>query len=219
MLHIKLTRAVKATDPTDPLPREFYGWDERRTLQENWDANRGYWALGARADLQDYVLLSYNETGEVVMAAKIRTIVDAEGKPNRRIIEGDLLAEGHPVHDTYVGHRAPEKSLSARNPITYIDDNTPGFGRPCLCGCGTEIHGALFVPGHDQAALHQRIAKIGSIANFLEWFDKTTNTEANFDTNAPTVLRGVGRIDLTVYPDGRIDLKFDPTKPGTPLTE
>ncbi|MFE5703229.1 MULTISPECIES: hypothetical protein [Rhodococcus] len=69
------------------------------------------------------------------------------------------------------------------------------------------------MPGHDQAALHQRVAKIGSIADFLQWFDNTTNAEANFDEHGPTVLRGDGRMDLTVYPDGRIDLKFDPKKP------
>ncbi|MFV9454740.1 hypothetical protein ACNJ7E_15000 [Rhodococcus sp. NM-2] len=212
MLHIKMTKAVPATDPNDPLPRDFYGWDKNKSPQANWDANRGYYALGAAADRERYVLLSFNEKQKVVMAAEIDEIIDAAGKPNRRIIEGNLLTKGHPVYDAYVGRPSPEKSIGARNPITYIDDSTPGFGRPCLCGCDTEVHGALFVPGHDQAALHQRVAKIGSIADFLQWFDNTTNAEANFDEHGPTVLRGDGRMDLTVYPDGRIDLKFDPKK-------
>jgi hypothetical protein len=30
-----------------------------------------------------------------------------------------------------------------------------------------------FMPGHDQRAIHERIAKIGSVKDFLAWFDAT----------------------------------------------
>ena len=29
-----------------------------------------------------------------------------------------------------------------------------------------------FLPGHDQRAIHERIAKISFVADFLDWFDE-----------------------------------------------
>jgi len=31
--------------------------------------------------------------------------------------------------------------------------------------------GGDFVPGHDQKAIHERIARIGTVAEFLDWMD------------------------------------------------
>ncbi|KAF0845995.1 hypothetical protein [Nocardia caishijiensis] len=214
MLHIKLTEAVPAEDPTDPLERDFYGWDPNRSLEENWRSNRGYYALGTRADREQYVLFSYNKTGRIVMAARIDGIVDAVGRPGRRIIAGELLDTDHPVWQAYVGDLAPAKSRSARNPITYDDDTTPGFGRPCRCGCGTEIFGAVFVSGHDQAALHQRVAMIGTIPEFLDWFDAVMAGNTESDRTQTTVLRTDGQLVLSVRTDGGVDLTFAPSTPA-----
>ncbi|MFD3705871.1 hypothetical protein ACFWUP_22260 [Nocardia sp. NPDC058658] len=211
MLHIKLTPALPADDPTDPLERNFYGWDEHRSLEENWRSNRGYYALGARADREQYVLFSYNKTGRIVMAAQIDEIIDAVGRPGRRTIVGKLLDKDHPVWQTYVDELAPAKSRSARNPITYDDDTTPGFGRPCRCGCGTEVHGAVFVSGHDQIALHQRVATIGTIPEFLDWFDAVVGGNTSSDPIQTTVLRNDGQLTLTVRTDGGVDLTFAPS--------
>ena len=30
-----------------------------------------------------------------------------------------------------------------------------------------------FVPGHDQKALHERVARIGTVYEFIQWFDRT----------------------------------------------
>ena len=119
------------------------------------------------------------------------------------------------------GHNSSSETQNATPAILCLSGRSaPGFPLSCAAGYGArparedyEPSGRIFVPGHDQAALHQRVAKIGSIADFLQWFDNTTNAEANFDEHGPTVLRGDGRMDLTVYPDGRINLKFDPKKP------
>lgn len=40
-------------------------------------------------------------------------------------------------------------------------DSTVG-GWPC--GCGEEIYAGEFVRGHEQTALHQRVAQIGTIS-------------------------------------------------------
>lgn len=45
----------------------------------------------------------------------------------------------------------------------------------CRCGCGeTPSPGGNWPPGgHDHRALHQRIALIGTTAEFCDWFDET----------------------------------------------
>ena len=136
MLHITLTTKAPQNDPADPLGRTFYGWGQQDTIEENWQRNRGYWALGARAHRESYVLFSHNERHEVVMAARIDTIIDAPGKPGRKIIEGEPLPEDHPVYQAYVGQPTPP-SARVRNPVTYFDLTVGGW--PCGCGCGEEI--------------------------------------------------------------------------------
>ena len=58
-----------------------------------------------------------------------------------------------------------------RNPVTY-----PSAGvRTCACGCGVDVVGSrVFLPGHDQRAIHDRIAQEwGTTLEFVEWFDET----------------------------------------------
>jgi len=116
------------------------------------------------------VLFSHRRTGLVVMAGRIDDIIDAPGKPGKKIIIGEPLPEDHPVWKTYVGKDTPEHSM-VRNPVTYPKLTVEGLGQPCGCGCGTEIFAGKFVRGHEQTALHQRVAQIGTISGFLRWLD------------------------------------------------
>lgn len=116
--------------------------------------------VGARARRENYVLFSYNEEHVVVMAAEIHSIIDAPGKPGRKIIVGNPLSPDHAVYQEYVGKPTPA-SARVRNPINYFDSNVGGW--PCGCGCGTEIFAGEFVAAMNRPPLHQRIAKIGTI--------------------------------------------------------
>ncbi len=208
MLHITLTGKQVANDPTDPLDRTFYGWGEHDSIMQNWRNNRGYWVLGARAQRESYVLFSYAGTHEVVMAAKIDDIVDAPGKPGRKIIEGEPLAEDHAVHQAYVGKPTPD-SARVRNPVTYFETTIGGW--PCGCGCGAEIFAGEFVRGHEQTALHQRVAQIGSIQDFIRWFDaRMGGADAPPRAPGPVTVNRDGRLDLTIAPDGAVNLTFTP---------
>jgi hypothetical protein len=73
---------------------------------------------------------------------------------------------------TYVGSPTPARAVGVRNPITYLNE-TEAFGRQCGCGCGQVVFESDFVRGHDQTALHQRVSQIGTIREFLRWFDDT----------------------------------------------
>lgn len=206
MIHITLVAKVEQTDPADPLCRTFYGWDEHASVEENWRNNCGYWAVGARASRESYVLFSHNR--KVVMAAEITDVVDAEGKPGRKVFKGNPLKPGHPVYEAYVERDAPERARGARNPITYIDSDVGGW--LCGCGCGTEIYSGEFVRGHEQTALHQRVSKIGTIPEFLRWFDAI---QAGDQPNGPkrgTTVCADGHIEMTTHSDGRIALTFTP---------
>ncbi len=59
-------------------------------------------------------------------------------------------------------------------PLTYI--SVPATGPvTCACGCGGPVPGhRVFLPGHDQKALHDRVAaQWGSTLAFVRWFDAT----------------------------------------------
>jgi hypothetical protein len=208
MLHITLTPKQSANDPTDPLGRTFYGWGQHDTTEENWRNNRGYWALGARAHRESYVLFSYNQSHEVVMAAKIGKIIDAPGKPGRKIIEGELLPNDHAVYQAYVGQATPD-SARVRNPVTYFESTVGGW--PCGCGCGEEIFAGEFVRGHEQTALHQRVAQIGTIAQFLRWFDAVrAGADPATGATVPATVSRTGQFDLSAGKDGSVQIQFTP---------
>lgn len=164
MLHITLGDRRPVAPETDELGRDHVGYEPGMSEQDMYIANRGCWVLGERADSERYVLFSHK--GIVRMAVAIDRI--EETSSNRRAIVGQVLQPGDRVHDIYVGGPAPVQGV--RNPITYVDD--PRFDRKeCACGCGTEVTRGDWVPGHDQRALHTRIAQIGTVKQFIEWFD------------------------------------------------
>ena len=88
----------------------------------------------------------------------------------KKVLRGRVLAEGDPARQELLGTTIN----SFRNPVSYIAD-PPSSPRVCACGCGSPVLGRrLFIPGHDQKALHERIAKRwGSAVEFIRWFDSS----------------------------------------------
>lgn len=165
MLHITLGPA-RAIDPsTDDLQRSIVGYSPTMSPVELYVANHGCWKLGARAHNERYYLVSAE--GIVRQAVEIDRIERSSPTSERSVIHGAILRAGHPVHDKWVGKRSPIQGV--RNPITYFDDEVDG--RSCRCGCGATSMGRDFLPGHDQTALHDRVRQIGTVADFLTWFD------------------------------------------------
>ncbi|MFJ7250159.1 hypothetical protein ACIQWA_36745 [Kitasatospora sp. NPDC098652] len=165
MIHIKLgPRTAARTD--DPLGRSHTGWEPGMTDHQLYEAGRGAWVLGAKADRERYLLLAAD--GLVRQAIEIDRLVQVTS--SRRAAEGTVLAAGHPVHDAYVGKPSPVPA-TVRNPVTYIDSVLDV--KACACGCGESTTTGWFVPGHDQKALHERVAQIGTVHEFIQWFDRT----------------------------------------------
>ncbi|MEJ7707334.1 MAG: hypothetical protein WKF82_08690 [Nocardioidaceae bacterium] len=147
----------------------------RRTRRTGWlfptmselalyDANHGCWKLGPRANKEQYMIVSFG--GIVRQAVEIDSIYSVE-RGDRSVVDGTILRPGHPVYDKYVGKESPVQGM--RNPITYFDDDEAG--RACKCDCGGTAVARDFLPGHDQTALHDRVKQIGTVADFLDWFD------------------------------------------------
>lgn len=164
MLQITLTAAQPA-DPDDALGRTRVGYAPDMSPAELFDAARGDWAIGKAAGEEHFALFCFNGVG--VLAARITDVVEHPTKPRRRIIEGEPLAAGHPVHDAFVGQPAP--GGQPRNPAIYLDLDVATL--PCQCGCGRRVHRRDFVSGHDHKAVHRRISQIGTIPEFMAWFD------------------------------------------------
>lgn len=166
MIQITLGKQ-RAVDPTgDPLGRSQVGWSPGLSPQELFDIARGTWKMSqTRAAQERYAVV--NGDGIVRLVFEIDAIVDAPG--GRLTFEGRVLEPGHSVHDHYVDKPAPKGKQ--QNPVTYFD--SPFGGRECGCGCGQSISSGTFLPGHDQRAIHERIAKVGSVKEFLDWFDAT----------------------------------------------
>ncbi|MGW1466406.1 hypothetical protein ACWCPT_18910 [Streptomyces sp. NPDC002308] len=165
MIHITLG-ALRYVDPQeDQLGRDHVGWDPNMGDEALFRANRGCWVLGERADREQYALLSAQ--GTVRQAIEIERLAAVSG--GRRAIEGHVLEAGHPVYDAYVGKPQPVEPV--RNPVTYFE--SPYAARTCACGCGEPVALGWFLSGHDQKALHERVARIGTVHQFIAWFDRT----------------------------------------------
>lgn len=177
MLHITVTAKKPVNPEQDGLGRPYVGYEPGMSQDEMYEANHGEWAIGARGQKERYALFSFGRT--VIQAVEIDSLERTtlygrnpeEKRDDRYTIHGKILSKGHPVFDRYVGHPSPVSA--ARNPVRYFEDTDfdGEAGQPCRCGCGEMTTGGDFVPGHDQKAIHERIARIGTVAEFLDWMD------------------------------------------------
>jgi hypothetical protein len=165
MIHITLGPMRYVNPKGDQLSRDHVGWDPHMDDEALFRANHGCWVLGERAEREQYALLSAE--GVVRMAIEIDRLRPVDG--GRKVMEGRYLVPGDEVYDAYVGRESPVEPT--RNPVTYFD--SPHGGRMCHCGCGETVATGWFVIGHDQRALHARVAKIGTVREFIDWFDAT----------------------------------------------
>lgn len=165
MLHITLGTERQIDPREDDLRRTTVGYSQRMNDYELYEANHGCWKLGTRAQGERYYLASFD--GVVRQAVEIDRIERSSPTSGRSVIHGRILKSGHSVYDKWVGKRSPVAGV--RNPITYFEDEADE--RACLCSCGGTSLGRDFLPGHDQTALHDRVRQIGTVAEFLEWFD------------------------------------------------
>ncbi|MGH8997004.1 MAG: hypothetical protein ACRDX8_13735 [Acidimicrobiales bacterium] len=164
MIVITLKPAHEVDPAVDGLGRSKAGWYPGMSPEELYEAGRGCWKLGPRAEREQYVLF--------VAQGRVRGAMEVEGFTNcgdRRAINGRMLAIGDPIYDTYVDGPDPVPSRT-RNPVRYWDPH----GGDGWCGCGCRVQTEReFLPGHDQRAIHQRISRaFRSVSEFLAWFDK-----------------------------------------------
>jgi len=154
-------------DPTrDAMHRTWVGWSPDLTDQEVYEQNRGVWVLGRRA--RGERLATFSHHGVVVAVVAIDGIEDIpplEGRTPKQAIIGRVLQAGDADYDALINTPVDHH----RNPVTYSSSDR----RTCACGCGTEVAGnRAFLPGHDQRAVHERIAQEwGTTLGFIEWFD------------------------------------------------
>lgn len=160
----------------DPMHREWVGYDPTMTPDEIFERNRGIWNLKTdRVEGENYATFSHN--GTIVSVAEIDGVevlpwAQPDGRRDKKAVTGRALHPGHPVYDYFVGRQIG----SDRNPVTYIADpepREPTGPAYCACGCGTEVsESKTFAQGHDQKAVHSRIAEgWGDTVGFIKWFD------------------------------------------------
>lgn len=177
MIHITIG-PWKEADPEDGLHRSHVGYRQGMSEQEMFDANHGEWAIGTkRHDTERFALFSFD--GKVVQAIEVhdykrtRKFAKEDRRDDKYTMNGTILKPGHSVYEKYVGGDTPEEITPGRNPVRYFPDAEfdAATGRPCRCGCGETTTAGEFIPGHDQKAIHERIARIGTVAAFLDWMD------------------------------------------------
>lgn len=162
----------------DALKRDRVGFSPTMSDLALFDANRGMWVISEeRARSEQFALFVWSGDWHGKLAVEI-TGVEKRFHPYKQAmrskVDGDILHEGHPIYDAYVGKRCPLPP--GRNPVRYFqapeEDTLASTDYRCRCGCGDVAPvGKDFKPGHDQTALHQRVKKIGTVAEFLDWFD------------------------------------------------
>lgn len=157
---------------TDPMEREWVGWYDGITDAEIYKNNRGRWVFGARAHRERWATFSHE--GRVVAVMEIDGIETIHPKIAtdrvKSALVGRMLGPGDELYDALIGTPVD----GHRNPVTYIE-RPDARERVCACGCGTTVAPSrVFAPGHDQRAVHDRIAQgWGGTVGFLEWFDRS----------------------------------------------
>jgi hypothetical protein len=166
MLRITLAYPRRHSPSADPfLTRVWGGWDEDLTDQQVYDAGRGWWKVGDRAERESHAVLTSRGIARQVI--EITGWDPGKQSNGRRAFRGTILSPGHLLHDRYVGQPL---AAASRNPVGYIADEPD---TPCRCGCGEPAR-SLWLPGHDQRAIHDRIRRDfgGDIGSFIDWYDK-----------------------------------------------
>lgn len=177
-INFKLSNETSNDRDDDPMDRDRVGYKPTLTASEIFSRNRGMWPLNTdRAADEKYATFSYK--GNIVAVAEISGIEtlpwpNPRGRRDKKAAIGCALEPGHPANEYFIGRVIK----GDRNPVSYIDDPEP---RPkpepqyCACGCGTQVTTSKrFVAGHDQKAVHERIARQWDGAvGFIEWFDAT----------------------------------------------
>jgi hypothetical protein len=165
MVVINLAPAREVDKRNDGLGRSVVGWSPLMSDEQLYEAARGCWKLGSRAERERHALF----IGQGVVRGAVE-IAGFSTHGERRAIEavgGKLLGPGDPVYDAYVGKPDPTEART-RNPVRYW---SPLATKVCGCGCG-EPTDREFLPGHDQRAIHERISRaFRSVSEFLAWFD------------------------------------------------
>lgn len=166
---VRLKLGNYETRKDDPLGRAYIGYFPRMTEQEAWEAGRGVWRMSAdKAARQKFALI----VGEGLVRA-VGQVTGLAVHGDRVELQGQLLPEGHPVRDAYIGGPDPVENGS-QNPVGYCDlpEEQQFILAPCHCGCG-ESTDRDFLPGHDVRAMQARVREHfgGSPLEFLQWVD------------------------------------------------
>jgi hypothetical protein len=166
----------------DTMGRAYIGYFPRMTEQEAWEAGRGVWRMSAdKASRQKFALI----VGESLVraAGQITGFVVHDDYDDRIELQGDLLPEGHPVREAYLGRPDPVQTGS-QNPVGYCDlpEEQQFVQAPCHCGCGQSTD-RDFLPGHDVRAMQARVRQHfgGSPLRFIQWVDAHLVSPAHSD--------------------------------------
>ncbi|MGQ4619705.1 hypothetical protein [Nocardia sp. R7R-8] len=171
------------------------GYFPRMTEQEAWTAGRGVWkANKERLSREKFALIIGD--GQVCAVGEITGITD---HGDRIAVEGEVLPEGHPVRDAWIGRPDPVVNNS-QNPVGYVtlDEEAEFTERPCGCGCGA-ISTRDDLPGHDVRAMQDRVRRMfaGSALEFIRWVDRMAG-----EHGLPVLaLRTPSRETTTTAPD------------------
>ena len=118
MLHIRLGELRHVDPMADDLGRSFVGYRHGMSDSEMYEANRGCWRLGARAQDERYAIFSFD--GIVRQALEISSVEPAPKRSMRSIVYGRVLGKGDTIYDTYVDQPAPESR--GRTAVSYVPD-------------------------------------------------------------------------------------------------
>lgn len=170
-VNLKLTLVRDIEPVTDAMGRSWVGWKPELSDEDVYEQNRGVWRLGGRAKNERFATFSFDGIVRVVIEITgIEKIPSLGGEPEKDALIGRVLEPSDPEYDALIGQPVD----THRNPVTYGPDPS-SEPRSCACGCGGDVpDNRAFLPGHDQRAIHDRIAREwGTTLAFINWFDTT----------------------------------------------
>src|SRR5437763_918262 len=100
----------------DPLNRDSIGYFPRMSEAEAWEAGRGVWRMSTEKITRQKFAL-------IVAEGRVRAVGEITGHTvhgDRIALEGQALAEGHPVRDAYFGRPDPV-ATGSQNPVGYCE--------------------------------------------------------------------------------------------------